>query len=210
MSTSNDVGGGCLLEATHRIQALFQMSMVALDAVVEVLRCPMPNVGQDGAESSRIALGLVGCDPLRPHACLIDGTREERLGSLSVPPLREVGVNDLPVFVDGTLDVGPRPVQTRVRFINAPPRADWPSVHTCSCAKHRQEALDPAIDGAAVNVEAPLGEPLDDVGIAQAVPDVPTHSQGDDIIGEDMVREGARGTRGEPASTRIAAPALSA
>ena len=152
----------------------------------------MLNTRQDCAQGRRIALGLVGCDTLWLHASLVDRTFEESLRCLGIPPLREVGVNDLPVLVDGTLDVGPRPVQTRVRFINAPPRADWPSVHTCSCAKHRQEALDPAIDGAAVNDETTLSKPLDDIGVTQAIPDVPAHSQGDHVVREGMVGESTR------------------
>lgn len=37
MPASNRVSRGSLLEPTHGVQALFEMSMVALDAVVEVL-----------------------------------------------------------------------------------------------------------------------------------------------------------------------------
>ncbi len=63
---------------------------------------------------------------------------------------------------------------------------------TGSSTEQREEALDPAIHGAAVHDEAALREPLDNVGIAQAVADVPAHSQGNDLIGEGMVRESAR------------------
>ncbi len=58
--------------------------------------------------------------------------------------------------------------------------------------EQREETLDPTVDRAAVDDKAPLREPLDDVGIAQAIADVPAHSQRDDIIGKGMVREGAR------------------
>jgi hypothetical protein len=37
MPANDDVGRRFLLEATHGVQALFEMSMVALDAVVELL-----------------------------------------------------------------------------------------------------------------------------------------------------------------------------
>ena len=50
--------------------------------------------------------------------------------------------------------------------------------------KPRQEALDPAADGAPVNDQAALGEPHDDIGRAQAVPDIPSHAYGDDIVGK--------------------------
>ena len=37
MPTNNNVRGRRLLEAAHGVQSLFEMSMVALDAIVEVL-----------------------------------------------------------------------------------------------------------------------------------------------------------------------------
>ena len=52
---------------------------------------------------------------------------------------------------------------------------------TGSFAKQREEALDPAIHGAAVNNEAWLGEPFHDIGIAQAVANVPADRQSDDV-----------------------------
>ncbi len=45
MATGDDAGAARLLEPTHRIQSLLQMPVVALDAVVEILRCPMLNPG---------------------------------------------------------------------------------------------------------------------------------------------------------------------
>jgi hypothetical protein len=58
---------------------------------------------------------------------------------------------------------------------------------TGSFAEQREEALDPAIDGAAVHDEASLGKPLDDVGVAQSVANLPAHSQSDGIIGEALM-----------------------
>ena len=45
MSPSNDIGRGNLLEPAHRIQPLFEMAVVALHAIVEILRRPMLNAG---------------------------------------------------------------------------------------------------------------------------------------------------------------------
>ncbi len=50
----------------------------------------------------------------------------------------------------------------------------------------REETLDPAVDGAAVDDEAALGKPLDNVGIAQAVADVPAHAQRDHVVRKGM------------------------
>jgi hypothetical protein len=184
--------------------------MVALDAVVEVLGRAMLNTWQDCAEGRGIALGFVRGDALRPPARLIDGTFKEGLGCPSIPAVREVGVHDLAVVVDRSINVRPRPVQPRVRFINAPLRTNWASVCTCSCAEQWQEALDPAIDGASVNCETTFRKPLHDVCITQTVAGVPTHSQGNHIIRKVMVGERAAGTGSKPAVAIVAAPALAA
>ena len=63
---------------------------------------------------------------------------------------------------------------------------------TGSVAKQREEALDPSIDGAAVDGQTTLGEPLNDISVAQAVANVPADREGDDIIRETMMREGTR------------------
>ena len=110
MATSNDVSRGRLLEASHGVQALFEMSMVAFHAIVEILRGTMLNIRQDHTKSWRIALGFVSCDSRWPHPGLIDRAFEESLRCLGIPPLGEVRVNDLAILVDGAIDVGPFPV----------------------------------------------------------------------------------------------------
>ena len=77
-----------------------------------------------------------------------------------------------------------------------------------SFPEEREEALDPAVDGAPLNRETPLGKPFDNVGVAQAIAHVPAHSQGDDIIGEGMMRESTGGAGGKPSSAIVAAPPL--
>ncbi len=75
--------------------------------------------------------------------------------------------------------------------------------------KQREEPLNPTIDRPAVSDEASLGEPLDDVSIAQAIADVPAHGHRDHIIRESVVREGTRRASRKPASAVVAPPALS-
>src|SRR3954453_1280058 len=100
MPTGDDVGGCCSFEPTHGVQALLAMAMVALNAIVEVLRCPMLNTRQSCAEGRRIALGFVGRNPFRPHTRLVDRPFEESLCCLSIAPLREVSINDVAILVD--------------------------------------------------------------------------------------------------------------
>ena len=214
MPASNRVGRPWLLEPTHGIQALFEMPTVALYAIVQVLRCPMLNAGQHCAEGRRVTFGFVGRDPLRPHAYLIDRALEESLRCLGVAPLRKVGVNDLSILVNCAIDIRPAPLQTHIRLIDTPFCPDWSPMSTSSFATERGcplgQTLDPAVHGAPVNHETTLGKPLDNVGLAQPIANIPAHSQGNHVIWEGMVRECARRQGGEAATAVVAAPALSA
>ena len=66
------------------------------------------------------------------------------------------------------------------------------AVHTRGILEQREKALDPTVNRAAINDEATFGEPLDDIGVAQAVLDIPANSQRDGIVGDMMIREGTR------------------
>ncbi len=171
---------------------MFQVTMVTLDPIVQIARAAMLDATENCTERWWVALGLVRRDPLRPHAGLVNRTLEERLRRFGVPPLRKVGVNDLPILVDRPVDVGPFPVETTIGLIDLPFSTNWTSMLTGSVSEERQKPLDPAIDGAAVNNKTTFCKPLHDIGIAQAVPDVPAYRQGNHIIGKAMVREGAR------------------
>jgi hypothetical protein len=64
------------------------------------------------------------------------------------------------------------------------------SMDTGSFTKQWKEALDPSVNGAAVHAQASLGEPLDDIGIAQAVADIPADRQSNHVVRKAMMRKG--------------------
>ncbi len=76
--------------------------------------------------------------------------------------------------------------------------------------QQREEALHPAINGAAIDDEAAFSEPFHDIRIAQAVPHVPADGQRDHIVGETMFGEGACRAGREASTAIVGAPALSA
>ncbi len=76
--------------------------------------------------------------------------------------------------------------------------------------EQREEALHPAINGAAFDNEATLGEPLDDIGVAEPIFHIPADGYGNYVVGEGMVGERADGAGGESALASVAPPALSA
>ena len=95
MATGDDAGTARLLEPTHGRQPLFQMPVVALHPVVQVLRGTMLSVGNSRAESWWIAFGLVRRHSFRRYTRLVNSPLKERLRRSGVPTLRKVGVNDL-------------------------------------------------------------------------------------------------------------------
>ena len=86
LSVSNDTGTARLLEPTHGRQPLFQMPVVALHPVVQVLRGTMLSVGNSRAESWWIVFGLVRRHSFRRYTRLVNSPLEERLRRSRVPP----------------------------------------------------------------------------------------------------------------------------
>ncbi len=135
----------------------------------------MLDVRQDGAQSWRVTRGFIRNDLLRPRIRLVDGVVKAGVCRLGVASLREGGINDLAVLIDGVVDVGPPPVHAGIGLIDAPFFADAMAMRPSRVLEQGQEALDPAVNGAAVNDEAALREPLHDIGVAQAVAHLPAH-----------------------------------
>src|SRR5687768_688997 len=115
MSTGDDVSRDRLLEPAHRIEALFEVAVIALQTIVQVLRGPVLRVWEDGPSGGRIALRFVGGHLHRCYLCLVHGTLEEGFGRSAVPALREVGVHYLTDLIDRAVHVAPRPIQACVR-----------------------------------------------------------------------------------------------
>lgn len=126
----------------------------------------MFNAKEDCTKGRRVARGLVCRDPFRPHTRLVDGMFEERLRHFGVPPLRKVRIDHLPILINRTVDIGPAPLQTDIRLINAPVVTNGTSIEAGSFAKQREEALDPSVDRAAVNDETTLRKPFHHIGVA--------------------------------------------
>src|SRR5207342_909341 len=63
---------------------------------------------------------------------------------------------------------------------------------------------------APIDVDPALGQPLRQVGVAEAVADVPPDGQRDHVVSEAAPGEGTGRASREPAPTLVAAPALPA
>ncbi len=80
-----------------------------------------------------------------------------------------------------------RHTNLQIRSRNSPPRANRAAIGTRRFPKPGKKALDPPIDGAAINTEPAFSEPLDDVGVAQAIVHRVAHGEGDDGVGKRVV-----------------------
>ncbi len=143
--------------------------MVTLEVVVEILSAAMLNARQARPHCGRIASGFIGGYPHWYTVGLVHGVLEERLRRLGIAALREVGIDHLPILIDRAVDVGPLPIEAHVGFIDSPLPPNWLPMHTGRFPEQREEALDPAVYGTAINREPTLGKPLDDAGIAEYV-----------------------------------------
>ncbi len=109
-----------------------------------------------------------------------------------------------------SVDIGSRAMEADVGFIDPPLCTNRPPMRTSGLLESGQEALHPAINRTTVDDEAALGEPLHDVGVAQAIPELPADGQGDHIVREGMPGECTTGTGRETSTALGAAPPLSA
>lgn len=110
MTTAQGARCESTLEAAHRAHPLLQMAVIALNSIVQVARTTMLGVGKDCTQGGRVALGPIRGHPLWPHARLVNRTLEERLRRFAIPPLREIGVNHLPMLIDRAVDICPAPL----------------------------------------------------------------------------------------------------
>jgi hypothetical protein len=87
VATSKPISSSRAFEAAHGSEALVQVSVIALDAMVELPRAPLRNGRQDGAERWRIARGRVRDTAFWWNASHLDRTCEERVRCPGVPAL---------------------------------------------------------------------------------------------------------------------------
>ena len=66
-------------------------------------------------------------------------------------------------------------------------------------AEYGEEALPPAIDGAPVDPQPSFGQPLGDIGVAEAETHVPAHGERHDIVRDYVTGAAAPTMAGRPA-----------
>lgn len=120
MAANHSVSGSRILEASHRPQPLFEVAVVSLQAIIEVLGALMLCAGEHSTNGGRIAPRFVGYDTFWHCACPSDRAFEESLRRSGVAPLTKVGVHDLAILIDRPIAVSPSTIEAAVRFIYLP------------------------------------------------------------------------------------------
>lgn len=159
----------------HRPQPLLQVTVVALNPVIQVPRASMLGLRKDCAERRWISMRL--CPWLRALACC----RFRRwLGG------KRFLLQHCCVAARSTRPPPDRPDRPRGKC-RSTSHSDASTFHrrailrlrggirTCRGLEERQEALHPAVDRAPIHDEATLSEPCDEIGITEAVADVPAY-----------------------------------
>ncbi len=166
----------------------------------------MLNIGQCGLERRGIASGFVGRIPVWPIVRL-------PMVSAAVAFRRSLKYTSTtcPSWSIARYRYAQRPLSLQhASSTRRFPPTDRASVGAGCLAKQRQEAPERAVNYAAVYYYPTLGEPFDDVCIAQAISDVPLHRERYQVIGEVVPAEGALRAGGETTTSSVAGPALAA
>jgi hypothetical protein len=88
---------------------------------------------------------------------VLEGAGAEPASGYQVPLLRDQHVNDLPILVDGPVQIHPAPGYLDVGFIDEPAIAGRVSAGSGCVDQQRGEPLHPAIDGHMIDCDAALG-----------------------------------------------------
>jgi hypothetical protein len=117
-------GGSGAFEAPHWSVAPFDAAVVLLQPVIQVSTGSVPHAfAQRGADRPGVAVVAVCRDPVRCHAGHRLGRAEERLSGRHVAVLAEQHVDQVPVPVDGAIEIAPAPVHFQVCLIDGPAAA---------------------------------------------------------------------------------------
>src|SRR5262249_1235877 len=132
----------------------------------------------------------------------------DRLGeagsrAVQVAVLAQQHVHDLPVLIDGPIQIRPPATPPDVRLIAPPAAAELTGPMPAGLGEEWAEGVDPGQDRAGRHVDAALGEQLDHIGSGQPEAAVPVDGADDDLARPTIAGERSARPRSEspPAAT---------
>jgi hypothetical protein len=180
MAADHDRRGPIGSQTAHRAEPGFESPVVALDAVVRILRGVVERVGEKVVDNAQQRCGQISRHLSRSFAAS-QHRLEELRRRWDVAPFRHQNVDDLAMLVDGSLHVAPDACHLDVGLIDEPAVADAVSAWPRGVDDERGEALHPPVNGDVIDLHAALGEQFFDIAVRQAVPQVPAHRQQDHV-----------------------------
>src|SRR4051812_25815878 len=176
------------LKAEHRPGQALNAAVILLDLVVEPApaavagEAPELTTPLHLAQRAGIALEAVGHDlPWVAGVLATKRLAEETFGGLLVALGAEQEVDGLPGAVDGAIEVAPLPVHSHVRLIGVPRSVAGPEMEAYALLELRCEALDPAVHGRVVDLDAAVGEHALEVAVADRELQIPAHRPEDNL-----------------------------
>src|SRR4051812_8095565 len=185
VSPAEPGGRSWALEAPHGPISAFDAAVILLQPVIQVGAGPVPHaLAQLGADRPGVAVVAIGRDPVRCHPSHRFGRPKERLRGFHVAVLAEQHVDQVPVPVDGAIEIAPPPLHFQVCLIHIPAAA-----HRAAPAppqllgQGRRELGFPLPDRFIAEHDAAHGEHLGQVAQAQLIAQASEHHESDDIGG---------------------------
>ena len=127
--------------------------MIAFDAVVGVLLGVVKRVRDELFDDGLECLGEIG-DDFVWFAVGVERWVEECSGGSKISSWRDEDVDDLAVFIYGSVDVPPFAGDLHVGLVDEPSAANGVSSGSGGVDEQGSEALDPSVDGDVVDLDA--------------------------------------------------------
>ena len=121
---------------------------------------------------------------------------EEPSCRAEVAARRDEYVDDLPVLVDGSVDVAPFAGNRHVGLVDEPTVTYQVAARPRRIREERSEALHPSVDGDVIDLDPTLTDQLFNIPIGQPVPQIPTEREDDDRVREPEPGDAELGSGG--------------
>jgi len=166
--SDHDARGSVSFEASHRSKSCLESPMISFDSIVGelggVVRCSRQEV-RDHADQ--------GVDPVRGDLSWLamggDHRGEEHRCGLQVTLLGHEHVDDLPVSVNGPVDVSPGPGDLHVGLVDEPAATHPVAAWSGRVDEQGRKPLDPSEQGPVVHFDASLGKQFLEISVRQSV-----------------------------------------
>jgi len=201
VSFAHHLGTGDRLKAPHTSCPAREMVVVSFNPLLLHLPRHVVDLGKDQGERGRGDGSLVDGHDVWHNLCAFNGSRQESFGCFRVPGTTDMHIDDLAILVDGTEGRAPPTRDPKTGLVNAPGSTNTMSMRSGRVSVERSEVVHPVVDGRRIDMNAALGQEFRDVSVRQAEAQIPTHGEGNDVVGEAIAAEGRGGAVRLPSTT---------